>query len=84
MNHEPSGSASTATDGHTTNDAWQAILQAPQERRKRNRLLFNKKREYFLKDFSRSIDILIYAELAAIYYMEYALAISFTRYFPPS
>lgn len=76
MNHEPTGSASTATNEDSTNDAWQAILRAPQERRKRNRLLFNKKREYFLKDFGTSIDMLIYAELAAIYYMEYAFAMS--------
>lgn len=40
------------------------------ERRKKNRQMFNKKRGELLDDLLRSLDILVYAELSAIYYME--------------
>ena len=72
MNHEPSGPAPIARGaGDNISESTRAI-DAPnvRERRKRNRLLFNKKREQFLKDYLRSIDVVIYAELATIYYME--------------
>lgn len=74
MQDEPSGTASTARDERNTiNDDPQAALnRATRDRRQRNRLLFNKKREHFLKDYLRNLDVLIYAELAAVYYMEYA------------
>jgi hypothetical protein len=39
---------------------------------KRNKAAFNKKRDAFLQDLLRNIDLLIYAELSAIYYMECA------------
>ena len=41
------------------------------ERRKKNREMFNKKRGELLDDLLRNLDILIYAELSTIYYMEY-------------
>lgn len=74
MQDEPSGTASTARDERNAiNDDPQAATNgATRDRRKRNRLLFNKKREHFLKDYLRNLDVLIYAELAAVYYMEYA------------
>lgn len=74
MNDEPSGSAETARDGGLANpeDTHVAVQRAIREKRKRTKLLFNKKREHFLKDFLRNIDILVYAELATVYYMEYA------------
>lgn len=43
-----------------------------QERRRKNRSMFNKKRGELLDDLLRSLDILIYAELSTVYYMEYA------------
>jgi len=39
---------------------------------KRNKATFNKKRDAFLQDLLRNIDLLIYAELSAVYYMECA------------
>lgn len=41
------------------------------ERRKKNRQLFNRKRSELLDVEIRNWDILVYAELSAIYYMEY-------------
>ncbi len=41
------------------------------KKRTRNRQLFNKKRGELLDDLLRSVDILVYAELSTIYYMEY-------------
>lgn len=72
MNHEPSGSASTARpDSNVSPGAsHHPVASAIRERRHRNRLLFNKKRHVFLKDYLRNLDLLIYAELAAVYYME--------------
>ncbi|KAI4718832.1 DUF1746-domain-containing protein [Aureobasidium sp. EXF-10727] len=46
------------------------------ERVQRNKATFNKKRDAFLQDVLRSIDLLIYAELSAVYYMD----CSFTRF----
>ena len=42
------------------------------ERKKKNRKMFNKKRGELLEDLCRNLDILIYAELSTVYYMEYA------------
>ncbi|KAK0343204.1 hypothetical protein LTR91_022614 [Friedmanniomyces endolithicus] len=40
------------------------------KKRTRNRQLFNKKRGELLDDLLRSVDILVYAELSTIYYMD--------------
>ena len=42
------------------------------ERRKKNRQMFNRKRGELLDDLLRNMDILVYAELSTVYYMEYA------------
>lgn len=57
MNHEPATSLDNATR---------------RERSQRNKALFNKKREAFLQDLIRNLDLLVYAQLSAVYYMEYA------------
>ena len=48
----------------------QAAQQEGERRRKQNRQMFNKKRGELLDDFLRNLDILVYAELSAIYYMD--------------
>lgn len=72
MNHEPfasaAGDADTILRQHDDNAARRAI----QAKRKRNKELFNSKRSVFLMDLIRQIDLLVYVELATIYYMEYA------------
>lgn len=45
------------------------------ERKKKNRQMFNKKRGELLDDLLRSLDILVYAELSTVYYMEYAASV---------
>ncbi|KAI6813054.1 hypothetical protein KC332_g10612 [Hortaea werneckii] len=47
------------------------------ERRKKNRQTFNRKRGDLLEDLLRSVDILVYAQLSAIYYLD----CSFFRFF---
>ena len=59
MNHEP---ASPLPLDHAQR----------RDRVKRNKATFNKKRDHFLQDLLRNIDLLIYAELSAVYYMECA------------
>ena len=59
MNHEP---ASTLPLDHAQRS----------DRVKRNKATFNKKRDFFLQDLLRNLDLLIYAELSAVYYMECA------------
>ncbi|KAG9641593.1 DUF1746-domain-containing protein, partial [Aureobasidium melanogenum] len=63
MNHEPASSL-------PLDDATR------RERLQRNKATFNKKRDAFLQDLLRNIDLLIYAELSAVYYMD----CSFTRF----
>lgn len=60
MNHEPTSSL-------PLDDATR------RERLQRNKATFNKKRDAFLQDLLRNLDLLIYAELSAVYYMEYAI-----------
>lgn len=71
MNDEPSTSATSDTGNARAsgNDGSNRVISL-QERRQRNRRMFNKKREAFLGDLMRNIDMLIYAELSTIYYME--------------
>jgi hypothetical protein len=44
-----------------------------EERRKYNRDMFNKKRVHLLDDLIHNLDLLVYAQLSAIYYMESVL-----------
>ena len=69
MSDEPSSSTARP---HTTTagDGTSSTSSALRERRQRNRKLFNKKREAFLADLMRNVDILIYAELTTVYHME--------------
>lgn len=77
MNDEPSSSASAAA--YPSDDTEQDGLALPgkaptpaemAQRRKKNRENFNRRRVELLDDLLRSIDILVYAELSAVYYME--------------
>ena len=73
MSDEPSSSAAAYTpdvthDEPRTETAPTAVQLA--ERKKKNRQLFNRKRGDLLDDVLRNLDILVYAELSAIYYME--------------
>ena len=74
MNDEPSASASTAprSDDRENVDTTERPLTAKEiaERRKKNRDNFNRKRSILLEDLLRQLDILVFAELSAIYYME--------------
>ncbi|THX43457.1 DUF1746-domain-containing protein [Aureobasidium pullulans] len=63
MNHAPASSLST--DNATR-----------RERVQRNKATFNKKRDAFLQDLVRNLDLLIYAQLSTVYYMD----CSFTRF----
>ena len=79
MNNAPSSSASAAAypdpePGDSAHDNEQDVpLTAAEiaDRRRRNRENFNKRRGELLDDLIRSIDLLVFAELSAIYYMEY-------------
>ena len=76
MNHESSpaaGSSSHLEHGYRHQQPDAASTEAElAERRKKNRQLFNRKRLELLDDLLRTLDILVYAELSVIYYMEYA------------
>lgn len=75
MNDEPSSSAQPASAPHDDIPAQQsdALPNAKQieERKRKNRENFNKRRGELLDDLIKSVDLLIYAELSTIYYMEY-------------
>lgn len=74
MNDAPSASASTAARRDDRDD--DATVERPlpaeeiAERRKNFRNQFNRKRGVLLEDLLRQLDILVYAELSAIYHME--------------
>lgn len=83
MSHVASSSAAAAdpsNDGHDgrPQDAPPTAADQAQKRRK-NREMFNKKRGELLDDLLRKLDILVYAELSAIYYMELASPIAQIR-----
>ncbi|KAK3071103.1 hypothetical protein LTR53_009266, partial [Teratosphaeriaceae sp. CCFEE 6253] len=64
--------ADPSTDGH--DERRQAVPPTAADeakKRRKNRQMFNKKRGELLDDLLRCLDILVYAELSAIYYMEY-------------
>jgi len=66
----PSSGLQTSTNDASNSSRAQGGNGGSQDRRSRNRRAFNKKRESFLADLMRSIDMLVYAELSAIYYMD--------------
>lgn len=78
MNDEPGSSAAAASSSRVAFDLPTDGAQqdgAPtaaqiQERRKNNRDMFNKKRGQLLDDLIYNLDMLVYAQLSAIYYME--------------
>lgn len=76
MSDEASSSAAAFSSINANDDQQQHdVAPTPAqlaERRKKNRQMFNKKRGELLDDLLKSLDILIYAELSTIYYMEYA------------
>lgn len=74
MNDEPSASASSSRPVHARRepleqDAPPTTAQLA-ERRKHNREQFNRKRGQLLDDLIHNLDVLIYAELSAIYYLD--------------
>lgn len=75
MNDEPSSSAQPAPPPQDDIPAQlpDALPSAKQigERKKKNRENFNKRRGELLDDLIRGVDLLVYAELSTIYYMEY-------------
>ena len=73
MNDEPASSSSGAHGNHDLDDHPQEAAPTAAElaeRRKKNRQMFNRKRGDLLDDLLRNLDILIYAELSTIYYMD--------------
>ena len=72
MNDEPSSSSSGAHGNHDLDLPQEAAPTAAElaERRKKNRQMFNRKRGDLLDDLLRNLDILVYAELSTIYYMD--------------
>jgi len=74
MNDEPSASASSSRlanilDERSVEDAPPTAAQLA-ERRKNNRDQFNRKRRQLLDDLIHNLDVLIYAEASAIYYLD--------------
>lgn len=81
MNDEASSSAATpaasaaapASKSRRHGDEEPASTAAElAERRKKSRQLFNRKRGERLDDLLANLDMLVYAELSVIYYLEYA------------
>lgn len=73
MNDEASSSAAAAPSTsrrHGDGEPAQTTSELA-ERRKKSRQLFNRKRGERLDDLLANLDMLIYAELSVIYYMEY-------------
>ncbi|KAM0712442.1 hypothetical protein Q7P37_011538 [Cladosporium fusiforme] len=74
MNDEPASSSSRVANELPPDNALQHD-EAPtaaqiKERRKKNREMFNKKRGQLLDDLLYNLDVLVYAQLSAIYYMD--------------
>lgn len=77
MNDEGPSAAAASSSRVAFNVAADSTLrnEAPtaaqvEERRKYNRDMFNKKRVHLLDDLIYNLDLLVYAQLSAIYYME--------------
>jgi hypothetical protein len=80
MNDEASSAAAASSSRVAFDVATDSTLRdgAPtaaqiEERRKNNRDMFNKKRVHLLDDLIYNLDLLVYAQLSAIYYMESVL-----------
>lgn len=68
-----SSAAGASTNGRHTRDAQSQMAPTAAElaeRQKKTRALFNKKRGTLLAHVIRDVDMLVFAELSAIYYME--------------
>lgn len=76
MNDEASSSAARQYGGHREDEEAEPIPTAAElaERRKKSRQLFNRKRGERLDLLLADYDMLVYAELSIIYYMEYVLS----------
>lgn len=69
MSDEPTSSHAVASyDDDFSNTA--ASAARPSERRKQMRDGFNRVRVLLLDDLIRNLDILVYAQLSALYYLE--------------
>ena len=66
---QPSSSTSRPEDGQHMGAAPAAAKEVA-ERRKKNRQMFNKKRGELLDHLCRDLDLIIYAELSTVYYMD--------------
>jgi hypothetical protein len=72
MNDVDAAASSSRALNTATNDTQDGVPTAAQleKRRKENRDMFNRKRGQLLDDLIYNLDILVYAQLSAIYYME--------------
>jgi hypothetical protein len=72
MNDVDAAASSSRALNAVTNDTHDGAPTAAQleRRRKENRDMFNRKRGQLLDDLIYNLDILVYAQLSAIYYME--------------
>lgn len=75
MNDEASSSAAEPSNGrrhggHADEEEPAPTTAELAERRKKSRQIFNRKRGERLDDLLANFDMLIYAELSVIYYME--------------
>lgn len=72
MNDVDAIASSSRAVNSSLHDAQDGAPTAAQieKRRKENREMFNKKRGQLLDDLIYNLDILVYAQLSAIYYME--------------
>lgn len=78
MNDEPAPSAAAASSSRVPNELATDDVRQDGEptaaqieaQRKKNREMFNKKRVFLLDDLLYNLDVLVYAQLSAIYYME--------------
>jgi hypothetical protein len=64
-----SSSRAFNSSNHNTQDGAPTAAQI-EKRRKENRDTFNRKRGQLLDDLIYNMDVLVYAQLSAIYYME--------------
>jgi hypothetical protein len=72
MNDVDAAASSSRAINTSTNDAQDGAPTAAQieKRRKENRDTFNRKRGQLLDDLIYNLDVLVYAQLSAIYDME--------------
>ena len=76
MNHEGDASYAGPSTRHHDGAGQDHSERMPTraeiaERRKKNRQMFNQKRGLSLDQLMKDLDMLIYAELSVVYYMEY-------------